>query len=86
MKEGRSHAHQGKDFKRKDYFFDIINITNDQRRCAIDAFRKEIEDYQSGKKDKSKLKAALALRTPAGLEDNAENESVDGKHEHGVEE
>jgi len=86
MKEGCPHGNQGKDLQRKNHLFDIIDIAHNQGRGTVDAFGEEIENNESGKKNERKLEAALSSRTPASLEDHAENEGVNGQHQHGVEE
>jgi hypothetical protein len=72
--------------QRKDDFFDVVGIPNNEPWGAVDAFRKQSEDDHSSKQHQSELGLGFTAAAPASLEHGAEHEGVNGQHEYGVEE
>src|SRR5690606_28488522 len=66
-------------------FLDVVHIGQYKRGCAIDALCKDIENNESRKQDKGEFGFRSIAGPPARLEDNAEHNGVDRKHEYRVE-
>ncbi len=84
--EGREQADKRQYLKREDHLLDVVGVGKDDAGRPVDAFGKQVEDNQAGKKHEGKLGFRITAVTPAGLEHLAEDEGVDRKHEERIEE
>lgn len=83
VKQRAAHADPGQHLEWEDHFFDVIDVGQNQTRCTADAFRKQVEDDEAGKQQQGEFGFGVAATAPACLEDDAEDEGVNGQHEDG---
>lgn len=86
VKQGRQQRDKGKNFEREDDLLHVVGVGENQARRPVDALGKQVEDKQAGEEHQRKFGFRATAPAPARLENDAENEGVNRKHEERIEE
>lgn len=81
MKQGSAQRDHGQDLNRKHDLFDEIDIAENECRRARYDLRKKVKDDKAGKQNDREIGGGILLCTPTHLQDRAEQECVNRKHE-----